>query len=946
MAEARGMNRLKALSGLGQSVWLDFLSREYVESGALARQIAGDGLGGMTSNPSIFEKAIAQGKEYDADVARFVAQGMDVGEIFHRLSVSDIEKATDVFRPVYDATKGADGFVSIEVSPYIAADTIATIAEARALWREIARPNVMIKVPATPAGIPAIRTLIGEGVNINITLLFSRDTYAQVANAYIEGLEARPAGEDLSKIASVASFFVSRIDSKADAALEKKIAGASGPARATLEGLRGTIAVANAKLAYQQYKKFFSGPRWAALAARGARPQRLLWASTGTKNKAYSDILYVDGLIAPNSVNTMPRETLDAFRDHGTAKLTIEDDVEGAEMALAEFERAGLSLDAITDELVDEGVALFADAADKLYAALAQKRMKLLGNKSLALGEAFTNAQNEAIAKEIAGWTRGGKIRRLWDRDKTLWTNADEDSWLGWLDIAAREAVDLNALNDFTAKVKADKRQGVVLFGMGGSGLGAEVLAKCLNTPETVPRFRLLDSTDPDQIAALDASIDLRTALFIVASKSGTTLEPSILKDYFADRIVRAGGGKYLGQHFAAVTDPGSALEVEAKKDSFAHIFHGDPEIGGRYSVLSKFGLVPAAAIGIDIKRLLAETGIMALSCHALVPAPVNPGVRLGAVLGVLARDFKRDKITVVSSKAYASVGAWLEQLLAESTGKNGKGLIPVDGEAPAHPQAYGNDRVFVHVTDGSDGDAGLKALAAAGHPVIRVEMHDPWQIGQFFFLWEMATAVAGSIIGINPFNQPDVEAAKVEARALTKRYEETGALPLQEPVAQFGSVAIYADAANAAALGSPKTLAQALKVHLARLKPGDYFALLAFIEQNSAHEEALGAMRIAVRDAKRIATCAGFGPRFQHSTGQLYKGGPNTGVFLQITADPEHDLAVPGRRYSFGVVEAAQAQGDYAVLAARGRRAIRVHLKDAAGGLVALAAAFDEALK
>jgi transaldolase / glucose-6-phosphate isomerase len=940
------MNRLKALSALGQSVWLDFLSREFVESGALARQIASDGLGGMTSNPSIFEKAIAQGKEYDADIARFVAAGMDVGEIFHRLSVSDIEKATDVFRPVYDVTKGADGFVSIEVSPYIAADTDATIAEARGLWKEIARPNVMIKVPGTPAGIPAIRTLIGEGININITLLFSRQAYAKVAQAYIEGLEARPAGEDLSRIASVASFFVSRIDTKADAALEARIAAATGAARATLEALRGKIAVANAKLAYQQYKQFFSGPRWSALAARGARPQRLLWASTGTKNKAYSDVLYVDELIAADSVNTMPRETMDAFRDHGTAKLTIEDDVEGAAAALAAFEAAGLSLDAITDELVDEGVALFADAADKLYAALADKRTQLLGRAALGVGEIFTATHSEAIGQEIASWARGGKIRRLWARDKALWTNDDEDGWLGWLDIAAREAADTTALGEFTQAVKTAKRQDVALFGMGGSGLGAQVLAKCLGTPGATPRFHLLDSTDPDQIAALDAALDLRTALFIVSSKSGTTLEPKLFTDYFADRIVRAGGAKYLGQHFAAVTDPGSALEAEAKKDGFAHLFYGDPAIGGRYSVLSKFGLAPAAAIGIDVKRLLAEARIMAASCHALSPASSNPGVRLGAALGVLARDFGRDKITIVSSARFSSVGAWLEQLIAESTGKTGKGLIPVDLEPLASPDVYGNDRVFVQVTDGGESEAGLKALAEAGHPVIRIALNDPYQIAQLFFLWEMAIAVAGSIIGINPFNQPDVEAAKVQARALTKRYEETGALPAEQPFARFGDVAIYADAKNAGALGSPKTLPEALKAFLAQLKAGDYFALLAFIEQNRAHEDALGAMRIAVRDAKKVATCAGFGPRFQHSTGQAYKGGPNTGVFLQITADPKRDLTAPRHDYSFAVVEAAEAQGDAAVLAERGRRIIRIHLKDADSGLAALKAALDEALK
>jgi transaldolase / glucose-6-phosphate isomerase len=935
------MNRLKQLENLGQSIWLDFLSREFLGSDEFRKLIDEDGLKGMTSNPSIFEKAFASGDEYDDDIKKLVEADCDIATIFRKLAVADIQHAADAFRQIYDRLDGADGFISLEVSPYIANDTEATIAEAKSLWGEVNRPNLMIKIPATREGLPAIRDCIGAGVNINITLLFSRDVYEQVAQAYIEGLEMRPKNEDLSRIASVASFFVSRIDSKVDAAIDERLKNAPAE-NAALADLRGKIAVANAKLAYQQYERIFSGPRWEALAKRGARPQRLLWASTSTKNKAYSDVLYVDTLIGPDTVNTLPRETLEAFRDHGKAECTLDKDVPDAIRQLETLHRPGISLDAITAQLVDEGVQLFAAAADKLYGALADKRSKFLSGSVLTLREQ-PGAAKDDIAAEIKARTASGDSRRLWAKDKSLWTGKDEDKWLGWLDIADRECDERETYQSLGAWIKDNGFTHVVLLGMGGSSLGAEVLHDVFDQWPGWPDFHALDSTDPEQICAVEEAVDMPKTAFIVSSKSGTTLEPNILMDYFFEK-----SGEGAAQRFIAITDPGSKLEKHAKEKGFAHVFHGDPQIGGRYSVLSKFGLIPATAMGLDVERLCVETRRFMRSSDASVPPATNPGIRLGIALGVLATKYKRDKVTIVTSSPLASLGAWLEQLIAESTGKQGKGLIPIDGEPLGDPAVYGEDRVFLHIHLAGADDAGeqLDALAEDGHPIFRIEIHDSYQIGQVFFLCEIAIAFAGSVIGINPFDQPDVEAAKVKARDLTAQYEKNGGAGEERPVFSHNGVALYADQANAKALGRANTLAQSLKAHLDRIGDGDYFALLAFMQRSEAHEEALQPARLKVRDAKHAATYLEFGPRYLHSTGQAYKGGPNSGVFLEITCDHPDDLDIPGRKATFALVEKAQALGDLAVLNERGRRALRVHLKDAESGIATLRDAIEEALQ
>jgi len=953
---AKAVNPLKTLLKYGQSVWLDYIRRKLITSGELKRLIEEDGLRGMTSNPSIFEKAIAGSTDYTDFLDSLKSKtDLDAKARYELLAIRDIQDATDLMRPVYDSAQRKDGFVSLEVSPYLARDTKGTIDEARRLWKSVTRDNVMIKVPGTAEGLPAIRQLISEGININVTLLFSQQVYEQVAEAYIAGLEQLAAkGGDLSGVASVASFFISRIDTLVDSMVGEKLKSTSDPTQqALLKSVLGKVAIANGKLTYQRYLAIFSGARWEALAKKGAQTQRVLWASTSTKNPNYRDVLYVEELIGKDTVNTIPPATFDAFRDHGKLRNSLTENLAAAKETMETLPKVGISMKEVTDKLTNDGVKLFADAFDQLLAAVEKS------SKSATTPR--VSRQTHTLPKELAAavktaaddWRANGKVRRLWQRDASLWTGADEANWLGWLGITD----DQLAHNDNLRKLADDAKSGgfahVLVLGMGGSSLCPEVLRLTYGKIAGYPELHVLDSTDPAQLKSFESKIDLAKTLFIVSSKSGSTLEPNIFKQYFFERVKQTVGADKAGSRFLAITDPGSKLQQVAEGDKFRHIFFGLPSIGGRYSALSNFGLVPAAVMGLDTKKFLDRTEEMVQACASCVPVEENPGVVLGLILGTAAKA-GRDKATVVASPGISDLGAWLEQLLAESTGKQGTGIIPVDRETIDASEVYGNDRIFAYLrlesAPDAEQDAKVAALEKAGHPVLRIALADTYDLGQEFFRWEIATAVAGSILGIHPFNQPDVEASKIATRNLTSEYEKTGSLPAEKPVLEDQGVKLFTDDKNAAELakaaGADKTLAGYLKAHLGRLKPGDYFALLGYIEMNEAHERQLQTIRHAVRDKRHVATCLGFGPRFLHSTGQAYKGGPNSGVFLQLTCDDANDLPVPAQKYTFGIVKAAQARGDFQVLAERGRRALRVHLgADLNSGLNTLLAAVNEAL-
>jgi transaldolase/glucose-6-phosphate isomerase len=957
LENAKATNPLIQLNTFGQSIWLDYIRRDLMKSGELHRLITEDGLRGMTSNPSIFEKSIAGGLYQDFLDSLADRSDLDAKGRYELLAIRDIQDAADLFAPVYKSTKKRDGYVSLEVSPYLAHDTNGTLEEARRLWKSVGRENVMIKVPGTAEGIPAFRQLISEGINVNVTLLFAQPVYEEVAAAFIDGVEKFAAsGGDISKVASVASFFISRIDVLIDSLVDAQLKKETDATRkAKLQGILGKVAIANGKLTYEAYQRIFSSPRWKALAAKGAQTQRVLWASTSTKNPKYRDVLYVEELIGPDTVNTVPPATLDAFRDHGKPRQSLTEDLEGARKTMADLAAVGIVMKDVTDKLTADGVKLFADAFDALLAEVEKNTKRTAAPKVNAQTASLPGDLDAAVKKNLNDWRAAGKVRRLWEGDASLWTGEDEAKWLGWLGVVDEQIAHVSELKAFAEDVKNAGFSDILLMGMGGSSLCPEVLS--LTFPQTpgFPRLHILDSTDPAQIRSAEKKINLAKTLFIVSSKSGSTLEPNIYKQYFFERVQQALGPDKdkAGSRFIAITDPGSKMQQVAERDHFRRVFFGLPSIGGRYSALSNFGMVPAAAMGLDTSRFLNSTKEMVTACKPWSPVEQNPGVMLGLILGTAAR-LGRDKITLITSTGISDLGAWLEQLIAESTGKLGKGIIPVDREAVGSPNVYGTDRIFAYLRLEADSAASknlegeVAALEKAGHPVVRIALSDTYTLGQEFFRWEIATAVAGSILGINAFNQPDVEASKIVTKQLTAEYETQGALPPEKPIVEDAGFKLFTDEKNAAELSkapgvssgnsSGGALKNYLRAHLSLLGNNDYFALLAYIEMNAEHESLLQTLRMMVRDRKHVATCLGFGPRFLHSTGQAYKGGPNSGVFLQVTCDDAADLPVPRQKYTFGVVKAAQARGDFQVLADRNRRALRVHLgSDVKAGLTRL---------
>jgi transaldolase/glucose-6-phosphate isomerase len=934
-------NHLLEVMKAGQSIWYDNIRRVMLDTGDLQKKVEEDDLRGVTSNPTIFEKAITGSTDYDEQMRFLVQSGASVSDIYEALVLDDIRSAADILKPVYDRTDGLDGYISLEVSPRLAYDTKGTIEEAERLFRGLGRPNVMIKIPAAQEGLPAIEESIYRGININITMIFSIENYIQVAEAFIRGLERRDAeGKPVDHIASVASFFVSRVDTAIDTDLEFRARHAETPEeKARLEALAGRAAIANAKLAYQKFKEIFHGPRFSALKAKGALVQRCLWASTGTKNPKYSDVLYVENLIGPETVNTIPPQTYTAFRDHGTVAPTLEANLDEASATIEKLREIGISLEQVTDKLQKDGLTAFVSSFDTLIESIEAKRDALRSGihqrLTASLGK-YADAVNAAI-KEAE---KTEVMRRIWHKDAALWKEDEAhrkiiNNSLGWLTVSDTMIGVEDDLLAFADRIRgAGQFKHVMLCGMGGSSLCPEVFRQTFNHQENFPELLVLDSTDPDVLARFNEQIRVEHTLFIISSKSGTTTEPLVFYKYWYDQVARVKDNP--GENFIAITDPGTLMEKMATEDKFRRIFLNPSDIGGRYSALSYFGMVPAALMGLDITKLLDRAERVVHSCAAVVPASENPGAKLGAILGECALA-GRDKLTVITDPRISALSLWIEQLIAESTGKEGKGIVPIAGEPLGSPSVYNDDRLFVSIAVGlldGDTEVKLKALEAAGHPVIYRTLTDLYDLGEEFFLWEIATAFAGWRLKINPFDQPNVQESKDATKELLERYEREGKLEEQLIVATDGVLTIYADKDMSERLPS-SGVAEALQAHLAGVKPGDYIAMLAYIEETPDHETMIQTIRLNLRDATRSATTTGYGPRFLHSTGQLHKGGADNGVFLQLTAPDKVDLGIPGQSYTFSVLKAAQALGDFRSLSSRGRRAVRVDLgADAEAGL------------
>lgn len=904
---------LLQMQELGQSPWHDNIRRKMLENGDLKKLIDDGDITGLTSNPTIFEQAIAKSNDYDEQIRELALAGKNADDIFDGLAVEDIRDAADLFRPVYDRTKGQDGFVSIEVSPKYANDTKKTLSEAKRLWKAVNRPNLMVKIPATKAGLPAIQEALAEGININITLIFSLERYNDVITAHLKGLTKRlKAGKKINKIASVASFFVSRVDTLIDKQLDEKIAK-DYTLEASLKPLKGKAAIANAKLAYELFEKRYHNGEFSKLRAAGAQVQRPLWASTSTKNPDYPDTIYVDNLLGPETVNTMPPATIKAFKDHGVPKVTLKDDVEGAHDLMDKLAEAGIDIAAVTQKLEDDGVASFFKSFQSLLDVIDIRRQaELVTAKTTAsLGKQLQSAVDEAVASLDAE-----KVpERLWQKDSTLWKKDDLAHQgeikirMGWLTVAEVMRAQLPELQSLVAEVRKARYTHALLCGMGGSSLAPEVLRETFGVAKGHLDLSVIDSTDPAAVrAALERSNPAKT-LYIISSKSGGTVEVTSFFKFFWEQVAAVKDNP--GENFIAITDPDTSLGTLAAEHHFRHTFVNPPDIGGRYSALSLFGLVPAALMGVNVAELLDRAVVMTKASSMIVPAARNPGVWLGAVMGTAAR-MGRDKITFIVSDAISTFGYWTEQLIAESTGKEGQGIVPVEGEPLGKPAAYGKDRLFVYLRLNKKYDLAVKALQKAGQPIITIDLDDVYDLGAEFLRWEIATAVSAIPLYIDPFDQPNVQESKDNTKKLLAALAAEEQWPSADPTLDFSA---------------PKADKQ-LKDHLKLAKAGkDYVALTAYVARTAKTEKALRAIRTAIRDKYKVATTVGYGPRFLHSTGQLHKGGADNIVAIQFTAEVGDDEEVPGEAFTFGVLEAAQALGDFQSLRSRNRRALRVHL-------------------
>lgn len=915
------MNRIKTLRSFGQSIWYDNIQRSLLDNGELASMITRGEIRGVTSNPSIFQNAIALTHDYDSALVPMAMAGWDAERIFWQLAREDIQRTCDLFLPLYHETKGGDGFVSLEVHPNLANDGNATFIQAKQLWDQVKRANLMIKIPATKAGLRAIHSAIAYGINVNVTLIFSIKRYREVMEAYISGLEEGFASEKYDPLSeggvptSVASFFISRIDSKVDSHLPDN------------SPLRGKTAIASAKLAYAAFRQTFTGPRWEKLKQQGAYLQRPLWASTSTKNPAYPDTLYVDELIGPDTVNTVPPQTLKAFLDHGYPKTTLADSGEEASKIFERLESSGISIDQKTQELEEEGVNAFIKAFSSLMQAI-QERCKPIQN---SLGSLIENVKQRIEMLEEESFPI-----RLWSHDPSLWTSVPKEQdailqRLGWLDLPNTSRSHIHTIQNLSDAIHLEGIRKVLLLGMGGSSLAPEVLsqvfidadrseAKVIDDVNKGIEFAILDSTDPAQVRQATDDFPPEESIYLVSSKSGGTEEVKAFTEHFWDI-----SGKD-GSRFVAITDPGTALDDIAKKRNFRATLHADPSVGGRFSVFTDFGLLPMALMGMDLTEVLDSAARVMNQCEPKVPAGRNPGLVLGALLGEAALS-GRNKLTILADPALTSFGSWLEQLIAESTGKQGKGIIVVDGELISEPSSYGNDRLFVYFKTTTKPNLAILALKEAGFPVVEFEVADMRALLQEFYRWGFATATACHILGVNAFDQPDVQDNKERTERKMVEYQSGQENKEIKPAWEEDGIQVYTNQKIKADSWNTFLLS-----FLGMANEGDYIAINAFLPRNQIMTAALTKMRSRIRQITGCATTIGFGPRYLHSTGQLHKGGPAASLFIQITADPQMDIVIPGQdisvtKITFSKLEHAQAMGDFEALEARGRRIIRLHL-------------------
>jgi len=914
------MEKIFELKRIGQSLWYDNIQRDELKNGTIRNLVDAEKITGITSNPSIFKKAIVSSGSYASSIKTMAWAGWERQPIYEQLALEDIREAADLLLACYTKTNGWDGYVSLEVDPELAYDTQATIAEAKRIWKLVDRPNLMIKIPATKEGIPAIRSAITAGINVNVTLIFSLQRYQEVMEAYLQGLEERAReGLPLTKIASVASFFVSRFDSKVDAYLEKI-------QNQDAQELYGKAGIAYARLAYRLYQSVFSSERFLSLKQKGAQVQRPLWASTSTKNPAYRDVLYIEELIGADTINTVPPATLHAFFDHGVVKDKLSSSQSETEAMVQKLASCGIDLEQVAQQLEREGVEQFQIAFREMLQAIENQRRQFCEE----LGPL-----QERVKERITLLEKRHFSAAMFQKDARLWAQSQEgqkeiEERLGWLDAPRLGMAFVTTIHDTVQQLIEEGYEQALLIGMGGSSLAAEVMALIVGKQKDGLDVRILDSTDPLQVAHLMQWAEEKKTIFLISSKSGTTAEVNCCFRYAWEYLSRLGVNE-VGERFIAITDPGTPLQELAENHHFRAIFLADPAVGGRYSALTMFGLLPAALLGVSLPAFLKSAQEMRAICGATIPAGRNPGLVLGAIIGEAYLQGK-DKLTILTDEKWASFGSWLEQLIAESSGKEGKGILPIDQEPILPTDGYAQDRIFVYLRLDGKEDERIEALKKAGHPCLVIPVIGDYAIAEQFYQWEFATATACAILGVNAFDQPNVQDSKARTIEKIKQVEKTGELEIPQPLWENANFQVFSKQALQV---SSATLGDLIAQFLSEVQHNEYIAINAFVERNADNHEILKTIRVHIAKQYQVATTLGYGPRFLHSTGQIQKGGKNNGYFLVLSMNAKEDIPIPGMVISFQQMLLAQALGDIEALEAAKRRVFYIYSKKSDLGLL-----------
>lgn len=900
----------KKFKEIGQSIWLDSISRDMILNNTLSNLIEKYEITGLTSNPTIFENAILNSNTYDESIKIVSKKFKNLDDIAYSLMIEDIQRACDLLKKIFEKTNKNDGYVSIEIPPTID-ETNSIIDCAIKIWEMVDRENLMIKIPATKNGIKAEEELIKRGINVNMTLIFSPQAYKEVVKSYLSALNWRLENKLDGNVFSVASFFVSRIDTEINKILtELSTQNQDIEKRNEIIFMRGKAAISVSLITYDIYLKSFFTDEFKKYREAGFKPQKLLWASTSTKDPSLRDTIYMDELCLPNTINTVPQHTIFSFFDHG--KINTDDISLRINQAYETYNRLtnySINWSEIFDKLLNDGIKKFIDSYKNILNSI-EKKIKTLETEIITM-QLF----NSSIKKIISEIEKNSFIERLFSKDHTLWKTDPTSAKiiknsLGWINLPKEMINKIDEINQFKKEIINEGFKYVVLLGMGGSSLAAEVILNIFGNDKKVKLF-VLDSTNPDWILRLSQKIEITKTLFIVSSKSGTTLETITHFKYFYNLIKKK--KQKPGKNFIAITDNSTPLQEMAKKYGFRKIFINPSDIGGRFSALSYFGLIPASFTSIDIKSFLKKSQEALDELKTKNP----PSIVLGSFLAASYLN-GRDKLTIILPKKLERFGLWIEQLIAESTGKEGKGILPIIDTEVYDISSYSNDRFFVviNLKDFKENEEKIEMLIKNGHPVLRIFLNDIYDIGKEFYRWEIATSLAGYMMKINPFDQPDVQFTK----DFTKKILSSPKTELKADIITKNWDVYLANIEN-----EERSLIWSI---IKNLKENGYIALCSYLDENEKTLNMLTKIKKLLTERLSIPTISVYGPRYLHSIGQLFKGGKNSGVFIILTSKPKKDIKIIGEDLSFTKICMSQAKGDFLAMKEKGRTCVMIYEK------------------